>query len=153
MKGKEKGEAKPTGRPPLEVTDQMREMVKELASLGTRHADICRFVKNSRGVPICVDTLVKHFGEELELGRIEANARVAATLYKMAVSGDSPASTFFWLKTRARWSEAPQQVAFTDPEGNPVQPPSLSDFYATVAKVVRPGEQSPEASSGDDGGK
>lgn len=126
-------------------------MVKELASLGVRHIDILRFIKWPDGKRISNDTLQQYFEDELELGRIEANARVASTLYKMACSGESPAATFFWLKTRARWSETPQQVAFTDPEGNAAPAPSLSDFYATVQRVTEK-KGSPDG-EGDEAGK
>ena len=137
------------GRPPFEPTEDERKMVKELASLGTRQPDICRFIKRY-DKPINETTLRKYFAEELALGTLEANARVAATLYKMATSGDSPASTFFWLKTRARWQETPQQHAFTDPDGNPMPAPSLGDFYATVS-VVRKGEPPEQSDSEGDG--
>ena len=50
------------------------------------------------------DTLKKYYSEELEKGRIEANAAVAGTLYEKAKQGDTP-SMLFWLKTRAGWSE------------------------------------------------
>ena len=46
-----------------------------------------------------------------------ANAKVAETCYKMAVSGNVPAATFFWLKTRARWQET-NATRFVDSEGN-----------------------------------
>lgn len=136
--------------PKFEPTDEQREMVTELASLGVRHEDITRFIKKECGTPISIDTLKRHFAHELEMGRIEANAKVAATLFKMATSGDQPAATFFWLKTRAQWRETPQQVAFTDPEGNPLKPPSLSDLYSgiSLAKAKPAEEQSAEQSEG-----
>jgi hypothetical protein len=50
-------------------------------------------------------TLRKYFHRELAAGMMKANATVAQTLYKMATSGDYPAATIFWCKTRMRWSE------------------------------------------------
>jgi hypothetical protein len=128
-------EVKKPGRPPFVPTEEHRGMVTELAALGTRHEDICRFIKWPDGRCISQDTLKRCFAVELEFGRAEANAKVAATLFKMATSGDQPAATFFWLKTRAGWRETPQQVAFTDPDGNPAPAPSLADFYKTVQVV------------------
>jgi hypothetical protein len=45
------------------------------------------------------------FRDELDKAAIEANAKVAQTCYQMAISGQHPAATFFWLKTRAGWRE------------------------------------------------
>lgn len=132
--------------PKFEPTDEQREMVMELASLGVRHEDITRFIKKECGSPIGVDTLKKYFSHELEMGRIEANAKVAATLFKMATSGDQPAATFFWLKTRAQWRETPQQVAFTDADGNSVNPPSLADLYSGIALAKAKPQPEPEQS-------
>jgi hypothetical protein len=56
-------------------------------------------------------TLRKHFRHELDTGHAEANAQVAQTLYRMAVSGVHPAATMFWLKTQARWREKPHDPA------------------------------------------
>jgi DNA transposition AAA+ family ATPase len=50
------------------------------------------------------NTLTKYYSDELEKGRIEANAAVAGTLYEKAKQGDT-SSMIFWLKTRAQWSE------------------------------------------------
>jgi hypothetical protein len=136
------------GRPPFVPTDEQRGMVQELAALGTKHEDICRFVKWPDGRQIGLTTLKQCFAHELEFGRAEANAKVAHTLFKMATSGDQPAATFFWLKTRAGWRETPQQVAFTDPDGNPAPAPSLADFYKTVqvVKGTKPEGESAQAS-------
>lgn len=133
----------------FEATDEQREIVSELSGLGTRHVDICRFIKDANGKPISVDTLTKHFGEELEHGRAVANGKVASTLFKMAISGLSPASTFFWLKTRAGWRETPQAVAFTNPDGSPMAPPSLADFYAGVQVVKAAGQAATKAADGE----
>jgi len=37
------------------------------------------------------------------LGVVEARAQVTQAAFKQATSGRDPASTMFWLKTRARW--------------------------------------------------
>jgi len=49
-------------------------------------------------------TLTKYFKKELELSSEKRNARVAGIAYEMAMSGDSPSMTTFWLKTRAGWT-------------------------------------------------
>jgi hypothetical protein len=89
-------------RPKLNPTEDQRRLVKSLAAFGTRHEKTARMV-NIRSPK----TLRKHFRGELDRGAAEANANVARTLYQMATSGEQPAATLFWLKTRAGWRERP----------------------------------------------
>jgi hypothetical protein len=89
-------------RPKLNPTDEDRRLVKSLAAVGTRQEDIARMthIRSTK-------TLRKHFREELDRGAIESNANVARTLYQMATSGEHPATTIFWLKSRAGWKDRP----------------------------------------------
>lgn len=133
--GKSRARGKrPPGRPPFEPTAEQRELVKELAGLGTRHEDIARIIK------IAEDTLRKRFGDELEEGRVEANAKVANALFRSALSG-VPSSMFFWMKTRARWREV-HSVEHTGKDGEPL--PAVPTVAQTViylpAKDERPAE-------------
>jgi transposase-like protein len=52
-------------------------------------------------------TIARHYKQELDRGLLEANNRVAASLFKLATSpGPSQAaSCMFWLKCRGRWQE------------------------------------------------
>jgi predicted transcriptional regulator len=87
------------GRKPFSPTDMQREKVSALASYGVPQADI------AREVGITEKTLRKHFKDELDLGLVRANSRVARTCFELATSGTVPAATFFWLKCRAGWRE------------------------------------------------
>jgi len=49
-------------------------------------------------------TLNKYFSHNLLVGREKRTARVAGVAYEMAISGQSPSMTTFWLKTQAGWS-------------------------------------------------
>jgi len=49
-------------------------------------------------------TLRKHFREELNTGKIQANAKVAGALYQSALEGNVKAQTF-WLKAVGGWQE------------------------------------------------
>jgi hypothetical protein len=133
------------GTLPFEPTDEQREKVKELATAGIAQPQICLMIKHRDGKPISKSTLHEYFAEELETGTIEANAAVAGMLYNQAISGNI-AAQIFWLKTRARWRETPHQVAFTDPDGNAVKPPTLSDMYKIMAGEVEPPVQANEGS-------
>ncbi|NCY20678.1 hypothetical protein EBX31_01820 [bacterium] len=44
--------------------------------------------------------------EAMDRGIARANAQVAMTLFKLATSGECPAATFFWAKTRMGWKES-----------------------------------------------
>lgn len=86
------------GRPQHLPTATTRNKIYNLSIVGTRYEDIALIMGINN------DTLKKYYSEELEKGRIEANAAVAGTLYEKAKQGDTP-SMLFWLKTRAGWSE------------------------------------------------
>ena len=88
------------GRPRFQPTLDQRRTAKSLAALGTPHEDIAKELKLKSA-----KTLRKHLRDELDLGAIEANAKVAQTCYQMATSGQCPQATIFWLKTRCRWNE------------------------------------------------
>ena len=50
------------------------------------------------------ETLRLKFRDELDLGMAKANVKVADTLFKKAIGGDT-AALIFWLKARCNWSE------------------------------------------------
>ena len=49
-------------------------------------------------------TLTKYYSYNLLVGKEKRTAKVAGVAYEMAVSGQSPSMTTFWLKTQAGWS-------------------------------------------------
>jgi hypothetical protein len=81
-----------------EPTDENRALVKSLSAMGTRYVDIALKLE------INTDTLTKYYSRELELGRVDANAKVAQGLFNQAVNGNTSAG-IFWMKTRAGWKE------------------------------------------------
>jgi len=102
------------GRPPHLPNADTRNKVYMLSTVGTRHEDIASVLSISH------DTLVKYYKEELDKGRIEANASVAETLFKQAKEGNTTAM-IFWLKSRARWKESTQHEISGNPDGSPVE--------------------------------
>lgn len=70
-----------------------------LAAAGIKHVVI------AASIGVTPHTMYKHYGQEVEDAKDSANAEVVKTLYQMATSGESPAATFFWLKTQAGWRE------------------------------------------------
>ena len=102
------------GRPPHLPNGDTRNKVYTLSTVGTRHEDIASVLSISH------DTLVKYYKEELDKGRIEANASVAETLFKQAKEGNTTAM-IFWLKSRAKWKETSQHEISGNPDGTPVE--------------------------------
>ena len=78
--------------------DKTRVQVRALSGFGIRSEDIAKYIG------ISVPTMYKYYKEEITTGAIRANAKVAETLYKKAIKGDTTAC-IFWLKTRAQWRE------------------------------------------------
>ena len=90
------------GRPEFQPTAAQREQVKAMAAYGVPREDIARVVGCSP------PTLAKHFWQELETASIEANAKVAQSLFRKAVEGtgkESVTAAIFWLKCRAGWRD------------------------------------------------
>ena len=67
-----------TGRPPHEPTPALRRLVEHHAATGTLHRQIAKLLGLS------LNTLKKHYREELDLGLARANAVVSGTLFAEA---------------------------------------------------------------------
>ena len=89
------------GRPAHTPTESQRRQVEALAGFGIQETEIAGLIGCDP------KTLRKHYRDELDLGHIKANAKVAENLFRMALGQGREAVTaaIFWLKTRARWKE------------------------------------------------
>jgi|TARA_R110001606_G_scaffold8648_3_gene37982 hypothetical protein len=79
-------------------TDDDYSKVEEMVTIGLDQHTISKVMGISNA------TLTKYFSHNLLVGREKRTARVAGVAYEMAVSGESPSMTTFWLKTQAGWS-------------------------------------------------
>ena len=86
-------------------------------------------------VGVSLNTLKKHYAEELELGLARANAVVSGTLFNEAKKGNITAC-IFWLKTRAHWRETAkvEHSGGTSVEVRQVDATKLSD--ATLNELM-----------------
>lgn len=84
---------------PHTATDKTRGEVAALTSFGNTQEEIARYLG------ICVDTLAKHYRDELDNAVIRANAKVANKLFRAATDEGDVKAMMFWLKTRAKWRE------------------------------------------------
>jgi hypothetical protein len=99
---------------------------------GVPHDDIARVVTFSP------PTLRKRFRHELDVATIEANARVAQTLYQQATAPGNIAATIFWPKARAGWREK-QQIEVTGKNDTPIVPEFV--IVRTIADPVTHAER------------
>ena len=91
------------GRPAHEPTEKTRATVKALAGVGITQEQIA--IK----LDISVPTLHNYYRRELDLGKVDALATIAQSLFTKARNGDN-ASMFFYLKTQGRWRENHDEV-------------------------------------------
>ena len=96
------GEKPPTkrrrGAPAFEPTQEQRYSVELMAGIGIPQTDI------ASALGITDNTLRKYFPDELKNGRTRTIAKVADSLVRQALAGNTTAMIFY-LKTQARWSE------------------------------------------------
>lgn len=79
-------------------TDDDYSKVEEMVCIGLDQHTIAKIMGISNA------TLNKYYSHNLTVGKEKRTARVAGVAYEMAVSGESPSMTTFWLKTQAGWS-------------------------------------------------
>jgi hypothetical protein len=114
------------GRPPYEPTDKDRATVKTMAAFGVPEYDIAKVLG------ISDRTLRKYFWRELEVGHIEANSQVAASLFKVATGAGPQAvqAQMFWLRCRAGWRDKDPPAA---------EPPGKKEQRAAIAATAERG--------------
>lgn len=83
---------------PHKATETTRSTVSAMAAFGITYDTI------AHSLGICEDTLRRHYKSELKHGKQLAIAKVANSLFKKAVGGDT-ASMCFYLKTQGGWRE------------------------------------------------
>lgn len=113
------------GRPPHVPTRETRAMVETFSAFGIPQLDIARVIG------ITAPTLREHYREELDLGLIKANAKVAQNLFTMATKPGREGldAAKFWLRTRAGWTAAVP----TTPEGEPLGKKAQAQLEAGTA--------------------
>jgi hypothetical protein len=87
------------GRPKYQPTDEHRHQVKVMAGFGIQQEEIARLIECDG------KTLRKYYRRELDTGATEANVRVAASLYNLAVKEGNVTACIWWTKARMGWRE------------------------------------------------
>lgn len=83
---------------PHEPTEKTKVQVLQAAGLGLPHEQIGALIG------ICDKTLRKHYEIELGLGKAQASAKVANSLFNKAIKGDTTAA-IWWTKAQMGWGE------------------------------------------------
>lgn len=125
------------GRPPHAPDSGSRRLVEHHAAIGTPHEQIAKLLQ------VSLNTLKKHYREELELGLARANAVVGGTLFNEAKKGNITAA-IFWMKTRGGWRETSrvEHTGATAVEVRQLDTARLSD--ATLAELMAARRHAPE---------
>jgi hypothetical protein len=115
-------------RPQYQPSDQDMRTVEVMTVGGFPQSEICTVLD------IDEKTLRKHFRETLDKASIRADAKVTATMFQMATSGEHPGMTAFWMKVRRRWKEPANDHRFVDESGKD-RPFLLSDADRLIAEA------------------
>lgn len=121
-------------------TDEQRMTVAIMASVGFPHKQICeRIINPQTGKPIDKETLFKRFREEMDGGKVIANAIVAQSLFKKATGNGAQSVTaaIFWLKSQAGWKQT-EAVELTGKDGAPLPgvPTMSPEVFEKLARKI-----------------
>ncbi len=106
---------------PWQPTQEQVAKIKLYAGLGSTQEQIAAMIG------VCVDTMSKNpeSRKAWEIGLADTIAKVAGSLVKKALGGDT-ASAIFYLKTQAGWKETVRSE-HTGKDGGPIEYQNLSD--------------------------
>lgn len=104
------GTRKGAGRKKHRATEENRRVVYDLSGKGTPHVDIAIKLK------IHIETLKRYYRDELNLGRIDANALIGGAIFRAAMNGHFGAQKW-WSQVRMGWKEI-QHIELSSPDGS-----------------------------------
>jgi hypothetical protein len=135
------------GQPPHVPTNEQRERVKMLASFGNRHVEIALLLDISE------DTLTRHYDRELKTGALEANTKVAQSMFRRATAetDDNLAQRAgeYWLSRRAGWKETSTHE-HTGAGGGPIETRQLPATDDWLKQFAGAGTETSPPQSGED---
>ena len=94
-------------------TDQTRALVSLCKAMGYTED------QTAKTLGIALNTLKAHYREELDIGDLKANAKVAANLFTIATSATHPkaiTAAIFWAKAKMGWSDKSPELDEGDDE-------------------------------------
>jgi len=114
-------------RAKIELSEEELSKITTMAGLGLTVVQMAAILGMSKATFDRRMSDTEGASEALEKGRATAAQNVMATAYKMAISGNVPAMTMFWLKCRQRWKETNvHEVSGVD--GGPIDTRNTSEM-------------------------
>lgn len=108
-------------------TDLHRRTVQRLAALGLPIEQIAAVLAEDGKKKLRRDSIYKYYEQEMRLGKAQANAQVAKSLFTKAINGDT-AAAIFWCKTQMGWKEkSVHEVSGID--GEPMK-------FTTIRRII-----------------
>lgn len=99
------------GIPNFKPSAELRKQVRTYAAVGLTHEQMVLLIPHA-GAPISIDTLTRHFADELVAGKAQAIAQLGGRLYQIGMGqiaessvADQSRAIMFYLKTQAGWRE------------------------------------------------
>ena len=124
-----------------EPTEEERRTIRAMVGFGVpQEAIATHFEMDAK-------TLRKHFRRELDRGMVEANVKVAQSLFNMATTGGNVAAAIFWMKARAGWREK-HEVVVTPGPLSALSDTELEHFIAMCQEMQHEAEPGEAAESG-----
>jgi len=99
---------------PHRPTDKTRQQAQSASGLGLPQDQIAALIG------IAPETLRKHYDLELGLGKAQASAAVAKTLFNKATVGQDTTACIWWTKAQMRWSET-NTTQFANADGSKIK--------------------------------
>jgi 2-hydroxychromene-2-carboxylate isomerase len=88
------------------LSEDQRRAARAMAGLGVSRHQIAKYLGLEEAV------LAAMLGDELDQAEVDANAKVAKSLFTMATQKNNVAAAIFWMKARGGWREK-QEVEVT----------------------------------------
>lgn len=116
------------GRKPFKATDDQRIQVKMLVGLGLTYVEVASVIINPKtDKGISINTLQRHFPEELEHGGGFVKSRVTQSLFRKAIGDGSSAAicAMFIMKCRFNWRQEDKLIHEIDSNTGVLIAPAL----------------------------
>jgi hypothetical protein len=133
------GARKGAGRKPIPTTDKDRAVVKAMSAFGASPKDIGAVIGMSER------SVQRKFRGELRTGYIEANAKVARTIYEQAIAGNMTAA-IFWAKCRMGWRDV-NRTEITGENGGPIRNVDVTKLSDEELRAIVAGDAGPKDQS------
>jgi hypothetical protein len=117
-------------------TPEEIKMLERYAGLGATHKQMAHIVG------VCLRAFEQHLEiypelrAAVDVGAAHSAMQVMQTAFTMATSGEQPAMTIFWLKTRCQWREVKEPLAENPDKADKIKSMPTSELIKLVKEKV-----------------